>query len=149
MPIITMCAWTSLALLSAWLRLVRRSSSKPETPREPRRRGSTLISRLNWASSVWKCGLAIASSASALFSDGRALVVDEVELDLHARSSGSRCRSGTRAASARRRRGSGVPSPGSRVRSERGELLQVDFVAHAGTLVAETAPVTRLDARRP
>ena len=70
MPIITMWAWTSLDLLSAWLRLVRRSSSKPETPRESSRRGSTLISRLNCASSVWNSGLAIASSASALFSAG-------------------------------------------------------------------------------
>ncbi len=70
MPIITMWAWTSLDFASAWLRLLRRSSSKPETPRAPSRRGSTLISRLNCASSVWKLGFAIASSASALFSDG-------------------------------------------------------------------------------
>ena len=37
---------------------------------------------LNWPSSVWKSGSAIASSASAFFSAGSPRVVDEVELDL-------------------------------------------------------------------
>ena len=48
------------------------------------RRGGTLISMLNWPSSVWKSSLAIALSTSALRIAGLRSLVDEVELDLEA-----------------------------------------------------------------
>ena len=82
MPIITMWAPTSAALASASLRLARMPSSNSLKPRSLSCLGGTLISRLNWPSSVWKSGSAIASSASAFFSAGSPTLVDEVELDL-------------------------------------------------------------------
>ncbi len=70
MPIITMWAWTSLALLSAWLRLLRRSSSKPETPRDPEPARQHVDLEVELRQLGLEVGLAIASSASALFSAG-------------------------------------------------------------------------------
>ena len=119
MPIITMWAWTSLDLLSAWLRLVRRSSSKPETPRESEPAGQHVDLEVELRQLGLEERVGDRLQRLGALQRGPAVVVDEVELDLHARSSGSRCRTGTHAASARRRRGSGVPSRGSGVRSER------------------------------
>ena len=65
-----MCAPMSLARSSPSLRALRMSASKPLMPSSPRRRGGTLISMLNWPSSVWKAGSAMASSASAFFIAG-------------------------------------------------------------------------------
>ncbi len=70
MPIITMCASTPDDLLSASLRLRRRVSSKVDSPPSRSFAGGTLISMLNWPSSVTKSGSAIASRASAFFSAG-------------------------------------------------------------------------------
>ena len=82
MPIITMCAPTSAALASASLRLARTPSSNSVKPRSLSCLGGTLISRLNWPSSVWKSGSAIASSASRVLQRRVTELVDEVELDL-------------------------------------------------------------------
>src|SRR6266496_4243920 len=70
MPIITMCVSTVLALASASLRDVRRLSSNPTRPSGPSSRGGSLISMLNWPSSVWKSGSAIAASTSSFFIAG-------------------------------------------------------------------------------
>ena len=70
MPIITRCAPTSADFSSASLRLRRRLSSNVPSPSSRSFAGGTLISMLNWPSSVWKSGSAIASSASAFFSAG-------------------------------------------------------------------------------
>ena len=69
-PIITMWAPTSADFASASLRLRRRLSSNVVSPPSRSFAGGTLISMLNWPSSVWKSGSAIASSASAFFSAG-------------------------------------------------------------------------------
>ncbi len=69
-PTITMCAPTSRAFSSAALRLCRTLFSNVRMPSPARLRGATLISRLNWPSSVTKSGSAIASSASAFFIAG-------------------------------------------------------------------------------
>ena len=113
MPIITMWAPTSADLLSASLRLRRRVSSNVVSPPSRSFAGGTLISMLNWPSSVWKSGSAIASSASAFFSAGSPVVVDEVELDLEPGHRVVGVERAPRAASARRRRGSAAPSRGA------------------------------------
>ncbi len=66
----TMCAPTSRAFCSAAFRLSRTLCSKVMIPSPARLRGATLISRLNWPSSVTKSGSAMASSASAFFIAG-------------------------------------------------------------------------------
>lgn len=73
MPIITMWAPTCADFASASLRLRRRVSSNVVSPLSRIFAGGTLISMLNWPSSVWKSGWAIASSASAFFSAGSPL----------------------------------------------------------------------------
>ena len=67
---IIMCAPTVRARSSASLRLARASRSSSENTSPSSSRGATLISTLNWPSSVWKAGSAIASSAAALTSAG-------------------------------------------------------------------------------
>ena len=69
-PMSTMCASRVRAFSSAWLRLSRTASSSSPKTLSPSRRGATLISMLNCASSVWKSASAIASSTSALASAG-------------------------------------------------------------------------------
>ncbi len=71
----------SLALASPAFRLPRTSVSSPAIELPASSRGGTLISRLNWPSSVAQAGSAIASSTSALRMDGPALVIDQVQLD--------------------------------------------------------------------
>lgn len=61
-----MCAPIARAFTSAALRLARTYSSKSAVPVPVSRRGGTLISMLNWPSSVWKLGSAMAASTSAL-----------------------------------------------------------------------------------
>ena len=73
MPIITMCAPTDRARCSALLRLARSDFSRSAFSSPASRRGGTLISTLNWPSSVWKSGSAIAPSTSALRIAGSAL----------------------------------------------------------------------------
>ena len=58
------------ALASAALRLARISCSRPASASPSSRRGGTLISRLNWPTSVAQAGSAIASSTSAFRMDG-------------------------------------------------------------------------------
>ncbi len=58
------------ALPSAALRSARTSCSSLANASPPRCRGGTLISRLNWATSVAQAGSAIASSTSALRIEG-------------------------------------------------------------------------------
>ena len=70
MPIITRWAPTSDDLASASLRLRRRLASNVASPPSRSLAGGTLISMLNWPSSVWNAGSAIAASASAFFSAG-------------------------------------------------------------------------------
>ena len=60
-----MCAPTVRARSSARLRLPRTASSSSEATSPWSSRGGTLISTLNWPSSVWKSASAIASSARA------------------------------------------------------------------------------------
>jgi hypothetical protein len=67
---IIMWAPTVRDLSSAPLRLPRTALSSSASTRPPNRRGDTLISTLNWLSSVWKSGSAIASRAAALTSAG-------------------------------------------------------------------------------
>src|SRR4029453_9384309 len=66
MPIITMCAPTERACSSALFRLARSVRSRSAFSSPASRRGGTLISTLNWPSSVWKSGSAMALSTSAL-----------------------------------------------------------------------------------
>ena len=81
----TMCAPTARALASAALRLARIRDSKLGAVRRPSSRGGTLISMLNWPSSVTKSGSAIASSTSRVAHRRvRPSRVDQVELDLQA-----------------------------------------------------------------
>ncbi len=61
---------TVRALPSAALRSARTSRSSPSNASPPSWRGGTLISRLNWPTSVAQAGSAIASSASALRMEG-------------------------------------------------------------------------------
>ena len=67
---VTMWAPTFDDCFSASLRLSRRVSSNVVSPPSRSLAGGTLISMLNWPSSVTKLGSAIASSASAFFSAG-------------------------------------------------------------------------------
>ena len=62
---IIMCAPTVRARSSARLRLPRTASSSSVKTSPSSMRGGTLISTLNWPSSVWKSASAIASSARA------------------------------------------------------------------------------------
>ena len=61
---------TVRALLSAAFRSARISRSSPSNASPASSRGGTLISRLNWPTSVAQAGSAIASSASALPIEG-------------------------------------------------------------------------------
>ena len=61
---------TERALASAELRSARSSVSSLSSESPSSIRGGTLISRLNWPTSVSQAGLAIASSTSALRIDG-------------------------------------------------------------------------------
>ena len=70
MPIITMWAPTSADLASAPLRSRRSCSSNVFSPPSRSLTGGTLISMLNWPSSVWNAGSAMAASASVFFSAG-------------------------------------------------------------------------------
>ena len=82
-PIITWWAPTADDRASASFSDRRRFSSNVFSPESRNQAGGTLISMLNWPSSVWNAGSAIAANASAFFSAGSPLV-DEVELDLQA-----------------------------------------------------------------
>ena len=84
MPIITMWAPTSADFCSASLRLSRSVCSKVDSPPSRSRAGGTLISMLNWPSSVTNSGSAIARQRLGVLQRGVAVVVDEVELDLEA-----------------------------------------------------------------
>ena len=70
MPIITWWAPTSDDRASASFSDRRRFSSNVFSPPSRNQAGGTLISMLNWPSSVWNAGSAIAASASAFFSAG-------------------------------------------------------------------------------
>ena len=70
MPIISMWLPTARALSSAELRVDRTAFSSSAAASPPSVRGCTLISTLNWPSSVWKSACDTASSTSALRSAG-------------------------------------------------------------------------------
>ena len=106
--------------------LARSSCSNELNPPSASRRGATLISMLNWPSSVWNDGSAIAASTSALRIAGSHVVVDEVELDLQP---------GHRPLEVEPRLGQ---HPGEHVQA-RADLLAVPLAVLAGELLASTS----------
>ena len=81
---IIMCAPTVRARSSASFRLARASRSRSENTSPSSSRGGTLISTLNWPSSVWKAGIGDRLERGGVDQRRVAGVVGQVELDLEA-----------------------------------------------------------------
>ncbi len=75
---------TSRARLSAWFRMARTLASSCVNASPASCRGATLISRLNWPSSLAQLGSEIAASTWVLRIGRQRGLVDQVQLDLQA-----------------------------------------------------------------
>ena len=138
MPIITRWASTSLALLLGVVEAAAQVVLEAGDAARAEPAGGTLISRLNCPSSVWKLGLAIASSASAFFSAGwpsSSTRLNSISMPVIG-SSMSKSRLAQHP-------GEDVEAAAHLLAVARavgaGELLEVDFLSHAGTLGRATA----------
>ena len=102
--------------------------------RRPARAGGTLISMLNWPSSVWKSSLAIALSTSALRIAGSCAA--STRLNSISSPVSGRSKSNFDSLSIRREHVQAAPQllAGSRWRSCAGERPGLDLFAHAGRL---------------
>ena len=149
-PTITIDDPVRAAFSSAAFRLSRMFDSIVSSPMPSIWPGGTLISMLNWPSSVWNASSSIALSTSVFLNAGSCLLVDQVQLDLDPGHRPLGSEPGL------------AQHPSERVQvamdlvAERGpvrpgELDPVDFLTHDGLpcwLLASVCPKVPTDVRR-